>query len=665
MESSDSSIRNPVITNVKSPIARRGSLRRVFLLVVVMTYLVTVAGAFVAFYWSARSISDEYVERFAVAQSILERNGILSIVERELVLSRKLADDPQIRAWVLNEDDPVARETAEQQFASYHRFLGYGTVFAALRSSNHFYVTDGESADFSKTTLDPDNSGDRWFFESLERNEEYSLNVNYDAVLDEVRLWINVAVRDDSGRPIGVAGSGIDLTEFLDNLVAHTKPGLSSIIINSAGELQAHEDRSLIEHNARVGADADKITIFDLVSDADSRERLAAAMNSENDGQPRLFPLQMGDQVAVAALDSIPELDWHNLVLIDAATIIGPGDFFPLGLVFLLSLLGVLFALLFILNKLILNPLDALTQAAGSVAEGAYDTQLPPAGDDEIGTLSRSFESMTEKIREHTATLEARVVERTEVLAETNRELSASQERLMDSIQYGRLIQNSILPTPGELQRHLADYFTVHEPVDLVGGDFYFFRETEDGFCLATVDCTGHGVPGAFMTMMVNALLNRVIETHPDKTPGEMLETLHHLVQETLRREAGALSLLENGLDIAFCRVRRSERAVDFAGAGLPLFVMEHGELREIPGDRRHLGFSTTSMTPLTDHRLSIQPGNRYYLFTDGILDLPGGTNGFGLGRKRLKDILAKQDAPGMEEQGKRVRAALEEYQGD
>ncbi len=643
----------------------RSSLRRVFLVVVVGTYLATAAGVFFAFSWSARSISGELVERYVEAQSVLERNRILSVVERELVLCRKLADDPLVRAWMLDEEDASLGEQAAEQLESYRRFFGYGTVFLASGASNHYHVSTPEVEGFETTVLNPEDVGDAWFFAFLERNEDYALNVNYNTLLKEVRVWINVMVRDEEGRPVGVAGSGMDVTKFLDQLVDDKAEGISSVIINSAGVLQAHEDRSLIERNARMTVEEEKITIYDLLSDPESERRLAEAIAAGGEA-PRIFPLRKEGAPAVAALAGIAELDWYNLVIVDGNSVIGLSDFLPLGLVFLVSLLAVVAGLYFLLSRLVLTPLGALTRAAGAVAEGAYETDVPPAGTAEIGRLSASFKTMTERIRAHTGELESKVAERTKDLAEANRELVESQERVMDSIRYAQLIQRSILPSAADLRKRLKDHFAIFEPVDLVGGDFYFFREVEDGFCVAAVDCTGHGVPGALMTMMVNALLDRVLELHPGLTPGAMLEELHALVQETLRSGNSGVSPVENGLDIALCRVRSEANTLEFAGAGLPLFVKEGEELRVIPGDRRHLGFSSArEETPFTEHRVEIGAGTVFYLITDGVLDLPGGEDGFGLGRKRLQEILERQSVPEMDEQGKRIRAALSEYQGD
>lgn len=242
-------------------------------------------------------------------------------------------------------------------------------------------------------------------------------------------------------------------------------------------------------------------------------------------------------------------------------------------------------------------------------------------------------------------------------------ELAESRNRLLDSIQYAKLIQQSVLPADTELDACISDYHIILQPLDLVGGDFYFFRETKDGFCIAAVDCTGHGVPGAFMTMMVNALLNRVIDLNPDDTPAAMLEQLHHLVQDTLRSQTTS-GHLENGLDIALCRVYPEEQYLLFAGGGLPLIIARGGHVQEIPGDRLHLGFSSARKSYVfTDHRVDISHGSRYYLVTDGVFDIPGGQYGYGLGRNGLLAIIQGLSNLPLDKQKEQLLSELKAYQ--
>jgi serine phosphatase RsbU (regulator of sigma subunit) len=642
------------------------SLRSVFLLVVILTYALAIAGGIFAFYRSALAISDDYIKRYALSQNMLEKNHLLSIVERELALSQKLADDPLLLKWFINEHDPEIQTEVREQLDSYYKSFRYKTYFAGILNSLSYYNRGKNSPKMDRKGLNPEDPVDRWFFEALKSNQDYGLNVNYDLLLDEVLVWINVMVKDKDGQAIGITGTGMDLTGFLEALVDHRESGINTVIINHRGEIQAHRDRKIVQHNGRAKSDSEKITIFQLIKDQESKQKLEEMIkNAIKTDVPQVSRLQLTDSDTFVTLSYIAGLNWLNMVIVDTGSIIGLKEFLPLGIVFVCSLLITLLGLILVLNRLIINPLAAFTRAADVVADGAYDTTLPEEYNNEIGRLGRTFNRMTGEIRRYTENLQAMVEERTTELSTANKELVESQQKMLDSLQYAGLIQQSILPAKPELEHFLADHFVIFKPLQLVGGDMYFLRAVKDGFCIATIDCTGHGVPGAFMTMMVNALLNRVIETRPDDGPAAMLETLHTLVQETLRSESETAHL-ENGLDIALCKIDLNERILRFAGGGLPLFIAENGKIREIPGDKIHLGFlSSKRRQHFTEHRFEIKAENRYYLVTDGIFDLPGGKKGFGLGRRGFLKLIEPISDKAPKEQEKLISNALEKHMGN
>ncbi|MBF3202250.1 histidine kinase, partial [Pseudomonas aeruginosa] len=133
---------------------------------------------------------------------------------------------------------------------------------------------------------------------------------------------------------------------------------------------------------------------------------------------------------------------------------------------------------------------------------------LPLARQDEIGSLSKAFASMAEQVRRHTAELEDKVQERTQALEEANREMAAAQKKIGDSLDYASLIQRAILPDR-QLSATLGEHhFILWKPRDVVGGDFYVYREQADGYLIGVVDCAGHGVPGALMTMLARAAID-------------------------------------------------------------------------------------------------------------------------------------------------------------
>ncbi len=314
---------------------------------------------------------------------------------------------------------------------------------------------------------------------------------------------------------------------------------------------------------------------------------------------------------------------------------------FPVVGLLLLSLLAAIGLLGLTLNRIILRPLRRLTQLARSMARGDYGVRMDSARGDEIGVLADSFNRMAETVQEHTQTLETRVQERTEALAATNR-------AIMDSINYAQLIQSSILPTPDSLDAGLSEHAILWRPRDVVSGDFYLCRQTAHGFVIAVADCTGHGVPGAFMTMTASAMLNNAIDQFGPEDPAAILAAVDAKVRTTLNQDGEARTLaqrFDNGLDLAICHVVPDENRLTFASARIPLLIVTAEGVAELRGDRESLGYrrlSDTQAARFTNHGVALRPGQSFFLATDGLTDQNGGELGRRFGKQRLRDELTR-----------------------
>ncbi len=647
---------------------------------ILAVYAVVTVGSMLVFAGSAGRISERYATRFCVSQGELEKEKILALLDRELALSRKLADDPSIKAWILHESDLNDRRLAFAQLESYRHFLRDGAYFLALRSSGSYYARTPRSAGVERTKLDPANPGDRWFYNALSMDKDYSLNVDHNAMLNENRVWINVLVRAVDGSVIGIAGCGLDLTAFLSALLDNPERGVTTVIVDANGALQAYRDRDLIAHNAEVKRDTEKVDVYSLISRATDREALRDELKLAASGSPTgVISIAFLGHRQLCSVAALPQLGWYSLVVVDAGSVIGLADFVPVALVTLLALFAVLAAVIAAADRLVVRPIGQLTEAASLIASGSYDIVLPDGPRNEIGLLGASFRTMAGKVKEYTKGLETLVDERTRELRAANDDLEASRTRILDSIEYARLIQDSIFPTKAELESGFDGHFVIARQRDLVGGDFFFFRATTDGFCVGLADCTGHGVPGAIMTMLVKAHLDRVVEAadgpavgrsgdaaglSSPAAPSSMLRELDRLVSDSLGKESETAHL-ENGLDIVLLRYRRSGSELWFSGAGLPLFLWQNGRLDEIRGERTHLGFSQTRRRRgFVDHRIAISEGARVYLVTDGVLDLPGGERGLPFGSSRAADLIEEIAGLPFAEAESHIVSALADWQG-
>ena len=342
----------------------------------------------------------------------------------------------------------------------------------------------------------------------------------------------------------------------------------------------------------------------------------------------------------------------------------------PMAGLVLFSLLSVIGMISILLNRLVLAPLARLTRSAGEIAAGDYRVRLRNRRADEIGQLTVAFNHMAKTVHGYTERLEQRVAERTEELRHSNEQLAVVNRQVMDSIQYASLLQSAILPDERAMARRLDGLCVLWRPRDVVGGDFHIFREFDDGrFLIGVADCSGHGVPGAFMTMTVSAILDHVLSETPDSDPAAILGRLNRMVRAALARGRDN-PRFDNGLDIGLCLVRPDRGDLLFAGGRIGLHIVEtaagSGSVGEVKGDAQSLGYRRSDIGHrFTTHRVDLAPGRSFYLTTDGFLDQAGGARGFGFGNRRFNAMLLAHAAVPMADRKAAFAAALAEHQGD
>lgn len=256
-----------------------------------------------------------------------------------------------------------------------------------------------------------------------------------------------------------------------------------------------------------------------------------------------------------------------------------------------------------------------------------------------------------------TQEMESQVDERTKELAEKNQEV-------MDSITYAKRLQEAILATREDLDCVLGDYFVLWKPRNTVGGDFFWAHRMASGSgFIALVDCTGHGVPGAFMTMVVNSALHDII-VQGMITPAEILTELNRRIKAILHRNNHG-QITDDGLDIGICYVDRAHKQIVFAGAKLALYIKQGAKVRVIKGDKQSIGYrSLPSDLKFTNHKLACLPGDHIYLTTDGYIDQNGGEKNYSLGRTRLLQLISKYEKISMLEQREAFETDLNTYMG-
>jgi serine phosphatase RsbU (regulator of sigma subunit) len=242
--------------------------------------------------------------------------------------------------------------------------------------------------------------------------------------------------------------------------------------------------------------------------------------------------------------------------------------------------------------------------------------------------LKQECQKLGNNLEQYYKTLRDSFDERSKQLAQERDNYKRQNAKILDSIRNAERIQRAILPSEAKLDAVIAQYFLIFKPRDIVSGDFYWTHIVKDEdvtrFFIAVADSTGHGVPGAFMSMVGTTLLNQIVGQNPMQQPAEILEQLHDGVQTSLRHASRRLDV-DDGIEICLCMVE--EQRVTFSGAGRPLYIVAQDEnnkwqLNELKGDRKPIGGARRKTdTRFTNHTLEVPKGSMIYLTTDGFAD--------------------------------------------
>lgn len=250
-------------------------------------------------------------------------------------------------------------------------------------------------------------------------------------------------------------------------------------------------------------------------------------------------------------------------------------------------------------------------------------------------------------------------------LQEAYQQIEHKNNDIMDSIKYARRIQESILPNKEFIQQYLPNSFVLYKPRDIVSGDFYWFSVKNGIAIIAAIDCTGHGVPGAFMSVMANSLLNQIVNERGITVADDILNTLNYNVKVTLH-QMDPNSTSNDGMDIALCTMNFEEGTFSFAGANRPLFYFKNGELEEVKGTKFPIGgrlYQEEQVFHKNDFQ--IVSGDTIYICSDGYVDQFGGPKRKKFMTGKFKELLTQIQTISLEDQCNELDRVIEDWKGD
>lgn len=223
-------------------------------------------------------------------------------------------------------------------------------------------------------------------------------------------------------------------------------------------------------------------------------------------------------------------------------------------------------------------------------------------------------------------------------LLETNKLLEEQNKDIKDSIYYAQRIQQSILQSEEQLKQFFEDSFLLYKPKDIVSGDYYWFYESEKYKYIAAVDCTGHGVPGAMMSMVANSIFKEVFLNRSITLPSEILNALDEELDKAINKNQDAS--FNDGMDVSLIRIDKLSKQLTFAGAFRSVLISRNDYVTELKGSRYPIGFYSGVKKTFEDFQFQLEKNDNVYLFTDGFIDQFGGEKNKKLNKSNFKDLI-------------------------
>jgi HAMP domain-containing protein len=446
--------------SMRGQLLRLRGLRVRVLALILAVYAVAGILLFVGFELIFTRLTERLGTVVTRMQVVTNKSLIREPLTREIALARQLAASPLLQSWAQDENNPRLRTQALAELESFRLRFSGGTWFYAIDATLHYYFNDAQNRYAGRElayTLDPARPSDAWYFATRRHVADYALNVSPSEQLGLVKVWTNVVVRDPDGRILGVAGSGIDLSEFLRRFIDRGDLGIDNILVDSDLHVQAHPDPKLIDFNTIAGA-KDSRARLDRLFGPQAYDRIRAHLSGLSGGRSEVevVPLTIEGKPCLVGIAYLPELKWYTMAVVDLSRVIDRRVFLPLLAVAVLAVLAATLLLGWRIDHVVLRRLAPLARSARLLEHGDYSLRLAADRDDEIGDLTSAFSVMATAVRAHTDTLEEEVRKRTETLASQKEALDRKNRELEQTLAHVRRLEG-LLPVCSHCKRIRID----------------------------------------------------------------------------------------------------------------------------------------------------------------------------------------------------------------
>lgn len=320
------------------------------------------------------------------------------------------------------------------------------------------------------------------------------------------------------------------------------------------------------------------------------------------------------------------------------------------------------------LNSLV-ESMESTTVFANQTGKGNFEAYYRPLSKDD--SLGHALLKMRDGLSENERVLEQKVVERTEQVVkqkeeiqEKTKELETLFKQVTDSIHYAKRIQEAILPPLSLVKSILPESFILYKPKDIVSGDFYWIDKKDEWSYFAAVDCTGHGVPGAFMSIVGYNLLKDILNNTNATTPASIMDKMNDGVANTLHAGTSDKQT-KDGMDMTLCALNYKTLELQFSAAFNPLYIVRNNELLQFKADKFPIGMFIGEKQHFTNNSIQLQKGDHVYVFSDGYADQFGGPKGKKFMAGNFRKLLTEMSKLPIEQQNLNLNQTIEEWRGN
>jgi diguanylate cyclase (GGDEF)-like protein len=401
----------------RQKIGRAPTLRTSILLLTLCGFAIVSIPAYWGFTTLVNSTVEQLGRLFAEKQILFDRYRGLGALMQEVALAETLTRSPVIEDWALDEKDPAKKARALAELEQYRQSFSNHSYFFVVNGSGNYYYNDAQNSYAGKQfsyTLDRSNPRDGWYYTTAAMGEGCHLNVDHDDALNVTNVWINCVIRDGPA-VLGVLGTGIDLTSFIQQVVDFPQNGVQSMFVDPQGAIQAHRDPRYIDFHSLTNAITAKKTIFSLLDAPADRTTLQDMMHEVTTGdvEVRSHFMQIDGRQMLVGVGYLDKLGWYNVTLMDVDKIIDKSLFGPIGLLLAGVMIAVALIIALLFKLLVLDRLAKVEKGVAAVKDGERGPVTPDPRNDEIGRLSQTIASMAASVQDNMKMLEDMVEERT------------------------------------------------------------------------------------------------------------------------------------------------------------------------------------------------------------------------------------------------------------